>query len=74
MAFLDSMKEFITQKPPNLTGPHFYKNDSDAGLQLQKLKEFRNSAPDSVKKQVDQDIRMLEYGIAGEKNVAFDLN
>lgn len=73
MAFLDSMKEFITQKPPNLTGPHFYKIDSDAGLQLQKLKEFRNTAPDSVKKQVDQDIRMLEYGIAGEKNVAFEL-
>lgn len=73
MAFLDSMKEFITQKPPNLTGPHFYKNDSDAGLQLQKLKEFRNNAPDPVKKQVDQDIRMLEYGIAGEKNVAFEL-
>jgi len=73
MAFLDSMKEFITQKPPNLNGPHFYKIDSDAGLQLQKLKEFRNTAPDSVKKQVDQDIRMLEYGIAGEKNVAFEL-
>lgn len=73
MAFLNSMREYITQKPPNLTGPHFYKIDSDAVQHLEKLKEFHNNGPDSVKKRVEQDIRMLEYGISGEKNVAFEL-
>lgn len=73
MAFLESMKEFITSKPPNLTRPHFYKIDSDARIQLEKLKEYCNNAPDTIKKQVEQDIRMLEYGIAGEENVAFEL-
>lgn len=73
MAFLDSMKEFITSKPPNLTGPHLYKTDSDAQSQLEKLNEYYKNAPGTVKKWVEQDIRMLEYGISGEKNVAFEL-
>lgn len=73
MAFLESMKEFITQKPPNLNSPHYYKIDSDAIFQLEKLKEYYKIAPDAVRKQVEQDIRMLEYGISGEKNVAFEL-
>jgi len=73
MAFLDSVKELITQKPPNLTGPHFYKIDSDAQSQLEKLREYHKNAPGTAKKWVEQDIRMLEYGIAGEQNVAFEL-
>ncbi|HHX95413.1 MAG TPA: helicase, partial [Clostridia bacterium] len=74
MAFFEIAKEFITNKPPNLKGPHFYKADSDLRAQLEQLKEFYKTAPDYIKPQVEQDIKMLHYGIAGEEQVAFELN
>lgn len=43
MAFLDTAKEFVTQKLPNFKKPHFYKNDSDAITELQQLKEFNKT-------------------------------
>ncbi|NTW70664.1 MAG: helicase [Eubacteriaceae bacterium] len=74
MGFFDSMKEVITQKPTNLKSPYFYKIDSDNEKQLEQLKEFYKIASDNVKQQVERDIKMLSYGIAGENNVAFELN
>jgi hypothetical protein len=74
MAFFEIAKEFIMNKPPNLKGPHFYKADSDLRAQLEQLKEFYKTAPDHIKPQVEQDIKMLHYGIAGEEKVAFELN
>lgn len=74
MAFFDSVKEAITQKPANLKKPFFYKTDSDAKLQLEQLKEIYKTAPASIKNRVEQDIKMLSYGIVGEDAVAFELN
>lgn len=74
MAFFETAKEFLTQKPPNLKKPHFYKNDSDAVTQLEQLKEFCKIAPPNAKRWVEQEVKMLSYGITGEEQVAFELN
>lgn len=74
MAFFDSVKEAITQKPANLKRPFFYKTDSDAKRQLEQLKEIYKTAPNSIKPRIEQDIKMLSYGITGEENIAFELN
>lgn len=44
MALFDLVKEAITNKPPNLKSPHFYKVDSDAKNQLEQLKEISKTA------------------------------
>lgn len=62
MGLFDKMKE-----------PVFLKESSDARAQLEELKEFMLVAPENVKKQVDQDIKFLNYGIVGEDQVAFEL-
>lgn len=74
MAFFDSVREVITQRPANLKRPFFYKTDSDARRQLEQLKEIHKTAPDVIKAKIEQDIKMLSYGITGEENVAFELN
>lgn len=74
MDFLNSMKEVITKRPSNLKKPLFYKEDSDAITQLELLKEFQKSAPTNIRQQIEQDIKMLSYGISGEQSVAFELN
>lgn len=68
------LTEATKQKPEKLNNPFFYKASSDAEKYLEQLQEFKETAPANVKTQVEQDIRMLSYGIAGEKNVAFELN
>jgi hypothetical protein len=75
MSLFDHLKEAITSKPSKLNNkPLFYKADSDAKNQLEQLKEFLKTAPSHIKNQVEQDIKMLAYGIAGEEKVAFELN
>jgi hypothetical protein len=74
VAFLDSVKEAITQKPAHLKRPHFYKADSNAIRQLEQLKEIHKTAPDAIKPQIEHDIKMLSYGIVGEECIAFELN
>ena len=74
MAFFDAVKETMTQKQVGLTKPHFYKSDSDAKIQLEQLKAILQTVPVSMKSQVEQDIKMLSYGIVGEDNVVFELN
>jgi len=56
-----------------LDKPVFMKEFSDAQAQLEQLKEFYKTAPDHIKGQVEQDIKMLSYGIRGEEQIAFDL-
>ncbi|MDD4019821.1 MAG: nuclease-related domain-containing protein, partial [Kiritimatiellae bacterium] len=73
MAFLDTVKEIITNKPAHLRSPYFAKADSDLKTQLEILTEFLTRAPESIKPQVEQDIRYLEAGRIGEENVAFEL-
>lgn len=74
MDFFNSVKGIISQNSVQLKKPDFYKSDSDAKVQLEQLKEFYKIAPSYVKSQVEQDIKMLAYGISGEENVAFELN
>ena len=49
----------------------FLKEDSDLERQLEELKNIRNKLSDT--EEIDKDIKLLEYGIAGEKNIAFEL-
>lgn len=74
MDIFGSVKQIITGKPSNLKKPHFYKADSDANTQLEYLKEYLKTASSQVKQQIEQDIKMLSYGISGEKAIAFELN
>lgn len=74
MGVFDSFKELVTQKPVGLKKPDFYKADSDAKKQLERLQQLHTTAPDSVKPQIERDMKLLAYGIAGEDNVAFELN
>lgn len=53
--------------------PHFYKEGIDAKKQLEQLKEFYKTTPEHVRPWVEQEIKMLSYGIAGEENVKFEL-
>ena len=74
MGVFDSFKELVTQKPVGLKKPDFYKADSDAKKQLERLQQLYATAPDRVKPQIERDMKLLAYGIAGEENVAFELN
>ena len=74
MGVFDSFKELVTQKPVGLKKPDFYKADSDSKKQLERLQQLHATAPDRVKPQIERDMRLLAYGIAGEENVAFELN
>ncbi|MFA6808860.1 MAG: HRDC domain-containing protein [Eubacteriales bacterium] len=73
MSFFENLKGAITQKSSNLDKPDFYKADTNAKDQLERLKEFYKTAPSNVKSKVEGDINKLEYGIKGEDNVAFEL-
>ena len=57
----------------SLKSPIFLKSTSNAELQLQKLHEIEPKLNPEGKALIQQDIKFLEYGIAGEKNVAFEL-
>ena len=53
--------------------PIFLKESSNAELQLEKLKEIEPLLNTEGQAIIKQDIKYLEYGIAGEKNIAFEL-
>lgn len=53
--------------------PIFLKDSSNAELQLEKLKEIEPLLNLEGQAIIKQDIKNLEYGIAGEKNIAFEL-
>lgn len=74
MGVFDSFKEMVTQKPVGLKKPDFYKADSDSKKQLERLQQLYATAPDRVKPQIERDMKLLAYGIAGEESVAFELN
>lgn len=56
-----------------LSEPVFLKESSNAELQLEQLKALESLLDEEGKKVIQQDITCLEYGIAGEKNIAFEL-
>ena len=49
----------------------FLKDDSDLEKQLEELKSIRNSLSNT--EEIDKDIKKLEYGIIGEKQIKFEL-
>lgn len=53
--------------------PVFLKEDSDAEKQLEKLREIEPLLKTEGQAKLRQDIKYLEYGIIGEKNIAFEL-
>ena len=57
-----------------LKKPDFYKADSDSKKQLERLQQLYATASDRVKPQIERGMKLLAYGIAGEENVAFELN
>lgn len=53
--------------------PIFLKESSNMYDQLQELKLIEPRLNEEGKKLIQQDIRLLEYGLIGEKNIAFEL-
>jgi len=53
--------------------PVFLKESSDAEIQLDKLKALESMLNEEGQNIIKQDIKRLEYGIAGEKNIEFEL-
>jgi hypothetical protein len=53
--------------------PIFLKERSNAEAQLEKLREIEPLLNPEGQAIIRQDIKYLEYGIAGEKNIAFEL-
>lgn len=62
MGFFDKIKE-----------PIFLKENSNAVEQLERLKALEPLLNPEGQSIIRQDIKFLEYGIAGEKNIAFEL-
>ena len=56
-----------------LKEPIFLKESSDSEEQIEKLKALEPSLNKKGQNILRQDIRRIEYGIAGEKNIAFEL-
>ncbi|SHH98467.1 HRDC domain-containing protein [Clostridium collagenovorans DSM 3089] len=56
-----------------LSEPIFLKENSEAEKQLEKLKELETLLNEEGRAILKQDIKCLEYGIIGEKNIAFEL-
>jgi len=56
-----------------LQEPIFLKESSTAIKQLEKLNKLRPMLNAEGQKIIDRDIKLLEYGISGEKNIEFEL-
>ena len=56
-----------------LKEPIFVKESSTAEVQLQQLKALLESAPKEVLPAIERDIKLIQYGIQGEKNITFEL-
>lgn len=51
----------------------FFKDSSEAERQLTDLLQFRESAPVALHPEIDRELRLLEAGVSGEKQVRFEL-
>lgn len=56
-----------------LKGPVFYKEDSFADQQLNELEELMKTASGEVAEAIEREIQLVKAGIAGEKQVRFEL-
>ena len=73
MAFFDVIKQSIMGRPVNITEPTFIRDECDALVQIEKMEELKKIAPPKIAQQIEQDIKMLSYGISGENMVANEL-
>ena len=73
MSFLKKIADIVSTNTVTITEPTFIKEDSDAENQLTQLKSLYELASGDVKAQIDTDIRYLNQGIIGEKQIAFEL-
>lgn len=54
-------------------GPVFLKETSDASAFIEKMQELSEQATGECKKEIDKQIKIAGYGVAGEENIAFEL-
>lgn len=73
MGIYSTLKEIITNKPVHSNGPVFYKEDNDTKNYLAHLEESLVLATPEMKDKIERDIKLLSYGISGEKSIAFEL-
>ncbi|MBO7375799.1 MAG: hypothetical protein J6V01_01745, partial [Clostridia bacterium] len=55
------------------TGPVILKEDSDAERFIAEMTELAREAPESIRKEIDAQVKIANYGLAGEKNILFEL-
>lgn len=73
MSDLFNLLKYTMTPESSLKSPHFYKASKNTEKQLEQLYNIYKIASDKQKPLIEKDIRMLKYGIAGEKNVIFEL-
>lgn len=73
MGFLQTFVEVMTSKPISLREPVFLKEFREDNKQLDDLEELMKIAPEETRKQIEEDRKLLSYGIVGERNVAYEL-
>ncbi|TEB12302.1 Nuclease-related domain protein [Pelotomaculum sp. FP] len=73
MTFFDVLKQTISGRLINIKEPTFIRDECDAQAQIEKMEELKKTAPPEISKQIEQDIKILSYGISGENNVAYEL-
>lgn len=56
-----------------INGPIFVKEDGDAERQLEHLKTLLEQSSGDTRVQIETDIKLLNQGIIGENNIAFEL-
>lgn len=54
-------------------GPIFLKEDSETTGFIEKMKLLSEKASSALKKEIDKEIKLAQYGELGEKNIAFEL-
>lgn len=54
-------------------GPVFLKEASDASVFIEKMKQLSAQATGECKKEIEKQIKIADYGLAGEENIAFEL-
>lgn len=54
-------------------GPVFLKEDGDAEVFINKMTELSAKAEGQLKQDIEKQIKLAEYGLAGERNIAFEL-
>lgn len=59
----------MTNKPANLREPHFVKEFNEESKQLKDLGELSIGTPKEAAKEIEHDIKLLAYGLAGDEDL-----